>query len=160
MKKTFAFVLILALLLPLSSLASDSADIDLSGLSFDELIALRDRLNLAIWNSQEWQEVTVPIGAWKIGEDIPVGKWTIRMADDATSSWGSFVYCDRLDATGSVASSDGKVWQWYQLNPKDSSDNELPVSVDLDCHEKMFIVIERSPLVFTPYAGKPDLGFH
>ena len=156
MKKLFCVLMILALSLPLAA----SADVDLSGLSFDELIALRDKINLAIWNSQEWQEVTVPIGVWKIGEDIPVGKWTIRMADNATSSWGSFVYTDRLDETGSFASSDGKVWHWYQLNPKDSSDNELPVSVDLDCHENMYIVIERAPLVFTPYAGKPDLGFH
>ena len=49
---------------------SCAEDIDLSGMSIDELVELKDRINLAIWNSQEWEEVTVPQGEWIVGEDI------------------------------------------------------------------------------------------
>ena len=52
--------------------------IDLSGMSYDELVALKDRINLAMWQSDEWQEVTVPQGVWKVGEDIPAGHWTVK----------------------------------------------------------------------------------
>ena len=56
--KKFLFSFIVLVLL-ITSAAADP--VDLSGMSFDELVALRDQLNLAIWNSQEWQEVTVPV---------------------------------------------------------------------------------------------------
>ena len=156
MKKLLCALLILVLSLPLAA----SADVDLSGMSFDELVALREQINLAIWNCQEWQEVTVPIGIWKIGEDIPVGKWTIRIADDATASWAYFNYGNQLDETGTGLSVSGSVWHSFNLNSKDSKDNDSPVSVDIDCQKDMYIVIERAPLVFSPFTGKPDLGFH
>ena len=74
MKKLLCLLFVLVLL-PVVSL-SDLPDI--SGLSYEELVQLRDCINLAIWNSEEWQEVTVPPGLWKIGDDIPAGHWTIR----------------------------------------------------------------------------------
>ena len=76
MKKLVSFFL--AALLICSAAAADP--VDLSGMSYDELVALRDQINLAIWNSQEWQEVTVPEGIWIVGEDIPAGHWSIRVA--------------------------------------------------------------------------------
>ncbi len=39
-----------------------ATDIDLSHMSFEDLVTLKDQINLAIWNSKEWQEVTVPQG--------------------------------------------------------------------------------------------------
>ena len=73
MKRFFCLLFVLVLL-PVVSFADLP---DLSGLSYDELVQLRDKINLAIWNSEEWQEVTVPIGVWVVGEDIPVGHWSI-----------------------------------------------------------------------------------
>ena len=96
MKKLITVILILALILPVAALADLP---DLSGLSFNELVQLRDQLNLAIWNSQEWQ-VTVPIGVWKVGEDIPVGKWTIRAASENENVGTYIVYCDVLEPSG------------------------------------------------------------
>ena len=55
MKKLLTIILILALAVP----AAAFADLpDISNLSYDELIQLKDSINLAICNSQEWQEVT------------------------------------------------------------------------------------------------------
>ena len=87
MKKLFAVLVALALCLPLSCLA----EVDLSQMTFDDLVALKDQINLAIWSSEEWQEVEVPAGLYEIGIDIPAGKWTIRAADEmkANVKWGT-----------------------------------------------------------------------
>ncbi len=69
-----ALALILALLL-IGSAAL--AEIDLSGLSYDELLELREQVNLAIWNSESWHEIEVPAGVYIIGEDIPAGRYDL-----------------------------------------------------------------------------------
>ena len=53
-------------------------DQELSALSYSELVALQREINLTIWESDTWQSVTVPEGLWKIGVDIPAGKWVIH----------------------------------------------------------------------------------
>ena len=50
MKKLITFCMTLALVLALAPAAF--ADVDLSGMTFDELVALRDQIDLAIWSSQ------------------------------------------------------------------------------------------------------------
>lgn len=148
------FVLFLSLFLIVGSAAADP--VDLSGMSFDDLVALRDQLNLAIWNCQEWQEVTVPAGVWKIGEDIPAGHWTIRPLP------GNIVYiyyCDILDEYGKKP---GKGWSGWDGNLDDYKSTTFttvdPDEVDLVLTDGMYI-INSYYAVFTPYAGKPDLGF-
>lgn len=132
-----------------------AADLDLSSMSFDELVALRDQLNIAIWNSQEWQEVTVPAGVWEVGADIPAGHWTIRCAGDHDIS--SAIYCDKLDEFGQGP---GKGWRgWNSMMTGTGVSNPGVTSVDLEMAEGMYFIC-RTPMIFTPYAGKPDLGFH
>ena len=156
MKKLFV-LLLAVLLLFAGSAAADP--VDLSGMTFDQLVALRDQLNLAIWNSQEWQEVTVPIGVWTVGEDIPAGHWTITMPENSS---GNITYSDRLDEFGK-----GVPFGWLGFvetidthKNKDGSWRfpEDPQSVDLDMKAGMYF-INSAPVIFTPYAGKPDLGF-
>ena len=91
------FILILAALILAGSAAADS--IDLSSMSYDELVALREQLNLAIWNCQEWQEVTVPEGTYIIGKDIPAGHWSIRTLADKHEYFNIF-YFDVPDEFG------------------------------------------------------------
>ena len=50
---------------------------DVSSLSFSDLIKLQEEINLALWNSDEWQEVTVPAGLYQVGRDIPAGTWVV-----------------------------------------------------------------------------------
>ena len=136
-----------------------AADVDLSGMSFEDLVSLRDRLNLAIWNSQEWQEVEVPIGAWKVGEDIPAGHWTITLAYEGV---GNVFYCDCVDDTGY---SPGRGWHGYgeTLSTRKNKDGSWaspndPHIVDFEMVPGMYL-INSSPVTITPYAGKPDLQF-
>lgn len=71
MKKLFSVFLIAILLIPCAS-----AD-DLSGLSFDDLLKLRQEITSEIISRPEWREVTVPEGEYIIGEDIPAGSYSI-----------------------------------------------------------------------------------
>lgn len=153
MKKLLILSLVISLLLS-GSAAADG--IDLSGMSFDQLVALRDQLNLAIWNSQEWQEVTVPAGIWIVGEDIPAGHWTIR---PLPNSYILVTYFDKLDEFGKGV---GAGWRGWGGNLTSRDENDItygePREVDLVMEEGMYFKCSQS-VIFTPYAGKPDLGF-
>ncbi len=153
MKKIFALLIVCALILG----TAYAADIDLSGMTYDELVALKDKINLALWNSDEWQEVTVPIGVWTVGEDIPVGHWTIKCAPNARHC--SVYYCDLLDASGKKAGNmfSCKIYYSEWIYPDNSSSE--PKAIDLDCIAGTYIIIEDGAAVFTPYTGKPSLGF-
>ena len=132
---------------------------DLSGLSYDELVQLRDRINIAMWNSEEWQEVTVPIGVWVVGEDIPVGHWSISLSPESSSQWASIKYCDLLDSSGTDAGNrfDCKIYAY--LDVAAPTNDKYPQKIDLDLKPGTFIIIGHASVVFTPYSGKPNLGF-
>ena len=100
--KKIAIMILAIVLIPLAAMADLP---DLSGLTFEELVQLRDQINLAMWNSQEWQEVTVPQGVWVVGEDIPIAHWTISLSPSASAKWASIKYCDRLNEAGTDAGS-------------------------------------------------------
>ena len=157
MKKLIA-LLIALLILPLSALAGDLPDI--SGLSYDDLVRLKDQINLAMWNSQEWQEVTVPIGVYEIGTDIPEGHWTLRLAD--ANQLATITYTDSLDEYGKDISWGWKGWYSSICNKKNKDGSlkypEYPEEIDIDMKAGMFLIVKAN-LVFTPYTGKPGLGF-
>lgn len=154
--KKFLVILLALTLLSTAALA----EIDLSGMTYDELVALKDQINLAIWNSQEWQEVTVPIGVWKVGEDIPEGHWTIKPAPGGTMSWGSVSYGTTLDEVGkSLAYDFNGVYFSEMVKLEDSGAMVELTELDIDMKAGMYVVIDHNDMIFTPYAGKPSLGF-
>lgn len=63
----------LILLLPVSALAEP----DLSGMSFEELVALRQEIDLLLFGSDEYKEVSVPQGTYTVGTDIPAGTYSL-----------------------------------------------------------------------------------
>lgn len=149
-------------------LTTAAAEVDLSGMSYDELVALKDQINKAIWESQEWQEVTVPQGVWQVGKDIPAGKWVIKCADVDRSNvfmsncqieWGN-----KLADNGKAISWSSDRWQAMILiyNPNSEEyDEGLATEYEWDAKDGDYIVINHmyAPAVFTPYSGKPSLGF-
>lgn len=149
---------LLVLLAVLSLIASVAvAEVDLSGMSFDELIELAHQVDQAIWASDGWQEVTVPPGTYKVGEDIPVGKWTIK-AEDKGATYVS--YCQAVDAAGSVVimwpSAYKQEWVYGEHHSYGAEDTH---QVTFECEKDMYIVIAKGNAIFTPYAGKPTLNF-
>lgn len=154
MKKLFALVLLL-LALPIAALA----DVDLSGMSFDELVALSDQINLAMWNSEEWQEVTVPQGIWLVGEDIPEGHWTIKPVDGV---YAYVTYGNLLEDNQKEVSYKSKDYYHETLVSLTSSiyeEGEDLQQIDIDAKSGSYIEIENGNVIFTPYSGKPKLGF-
>ena len=157
MKRLITAILILALALPAVALADLP---DISGLSYEELLQLKEQINLAMWNSQKWQKVLVPKGVWEIGVDIPEGYWTMTPNG---SHVGMYLYCDTLDSTKAKASDDCDIWDAYYVSTEKSGsnwkDSEYLHELSLDMEAGMYIIIPCDTY-FTPYAGKPDLGFN
>lgn len=136
------------------------AEVDLSGMSYDELVALKDQINLAIWNSEEWQEVEIPQGIWIVGEDIPVGMWTVKCSDKSSSTY--FSWGDTLNESGTGVDIWGKCDNVFIYNPNDKYYDEGDLTeYTFNAEEGLYVVVDNSlgPAVFTPYAGKPSLGF-
>ena len=126
-------------------------------MSFEELVALRDQLNLAIWNSQEWQEVTIPAGVWQVGVDIPAGYWTVSVSD--SMQYETVRYFEKLDTVGLGPDYTGYLFMQSIVSREIAEyGGGLPSSVSIDMKEGWFFTCSGSVL-FTPYAGKPDLGF-
>ena len=155
MKKLLTIILILALAVPAAALADLP---DISNLSYDELVQLKDSINLAMWNSQEWQEVTVPQGIWVVGKDIPAGTWTVKCATDSLSS---VAFGDTLRGTGT----DLKITKYYHIETIVSPDYKF-FEKDKDITEYTltvkdgdYIQIKNASVIFTPDTGKPSLGF-
>ena len=146
-------VLIIALVLLCSSAL---ADIDLSGMSYDELVSLRDQINLAIWNCQEWQEVTVPEGTYEVGKDIPAGHWTIKETNN------QYLYLYYFDSLNPDTKSLGRNSQYFNAELRqsgvDSFGHIVLSETDIDMKDGWYFKCS-GPVVFTPYTGKPDLGF-
>jgi len=134
---------------------------DLSGLSYEELVALKDCINLAIWESEEWQEVTVPQGVWVVGEDIPAGKWTIKCVDGAFRTeicWGDYL---SEDGTSVSDETRGEVYV-YISNPEHrlyEAGDMTEYTVTLQVGDYVEVASNEDAAVFMPYAGKPSLGF-
>lgn len=162
MKKVLCFILIAAMMLTFAF----AEDIDLSGLSFEELAVLRDRIQLEMMTRDEWQKVTVPQGLWEVGVDIPAGKWMVTCADlsrddymlqECEISWGKgkpelYGFWDFDYAKGDV--------DLYNPNNKNFKDGRL-TSAEIEVEVGDFIYIDpaHNKAVFTPYTGKPSLGF-
>lgn len=152
MKKLLCIMI--ALLLPVAALA----EVDLSGMSYDELVALKEQVSLAIWQSEEWQEVEVPAGVYTVGKDIPAGKWTIKAADGLSAyiHWG-----DALDASGTGLTRSGEIYEYEYIYSETYRSYEKgdKTEVTWDIKDGQYIIVDDGIVVFTPYAGAPSLGF-
>ena len=153
MKKIFALLLAL-FLLPAFSLADIP---DISGLSYDELVQLNNQINLAMWNSEEWQEVTVPPGTYQIGVDIPAGHWTIKPGID--HGYFAVWYFEKPNEFNKPFATFTK-YDYTQLATEDwnAFNEEYIHFCDYDMIDGWYFYTEKT-VIFTPYTGKPGLGF-
>lgn len=148
--------LLLSLLLLVS--VSYAESINLASLSFDELAALRDQIMMEMMSRDEWQEVTVPAGTYQVGVHIPAGHWMIKPTDGAycyitiggtlEENEKNIKYRSSGYYYASIISENCRIY-----DPGDQS------FVDLELKDDMYICIEKSSAIFTPYTGQPDLGF-
>ena len=162
MKKGFRTVVIgvLVALMLLGSVAT--AEIDLSGMSYDELIELKDRIDKAIWESAEWQEVTVPQGyVYLVGEDIPAGHWTIGVCDGAYSQ---ITIGTTLKENGKEVKHTSHDKRYYYQNIVSPTRFTYDAGEDMSFFDYVFeegdyVEVKGGDVIFTPYSGKASLGF-
>lgn len=143
---------VIAILLVLSFMVTSTvvAEMDLSGMTFAELIALKEQINLAMWNCDEWQEVFVPQGVYEVGVDIPAGKWTIEPADMiAQLLWGT-----QLENNGTTCSTDIAFDVITSRDYNRFRPTKDITHVDYDLAEGQYICIRGYSVVFKPFTGR------
>lgn len=113
------------------------ASAELSDMTFDELLELRDSVTFEIMSRPEWKEVTVPGGTWIVGEDIPAGSYCI-----SPGQRGGYVTIKRPGKTFSIISQGVR--------------NESNMIGKIDLLDGDTVEIENGSVVFSPAIG---LGF-
>lgn len=158
MKKVFCVALVVCCLL-----AGAMADgVDLSALSFDQLVALRQDCQREMMTRDEWQEVIVPQGDYRVGVSIPAGKWVVRCADDYRSSYeASFTWITwgaSKPENFYIRDSKGRV-EIY--NPNNQYYEGGPTEFVIEVEEGDWVSIkgDYNKAVFSTWMGEPDLGF-
>lgn len=161
MKKLLCVILTVVLFLPTVAMA----DVDLSGMTFAELAALRDQCQAEMMKRDEWQEVVVPQGIWEVGAQIPAGKWIVTCYDTGRTNY-LMQECKVMWGKGHPT--DGQYWNYqYELgsvdlyNPNNTNYKGQTTSYTIELHEGEFVSIhtQYNKAVFTPYTGAPSLGF-
>lgn len=147
------------------------SETDFSGMSLKDLLDLQQRIILAMWESDEWQEVEVPTGLYRIGKDIPAGHWTIK----PNGGYATVTYGDKVDKSLIGISYDSDTYEYKSLRAPEASlnsvysaylgdeyaalfDSAYDSNWSVNLVEGYFIHIEDGPVLFTPYAGV-ELGF-
>lgn len=137
-----------------------SKDDDLSSFTFDELILMRQQIAQELTTRPEWKEVTVPIGIWKVGEDIPVGHWVIT-AD--SKKYSCVTIGTALNALKTEIDSHASMVYYSEILLSEeasySSNHGNRASFDIELKEGYYVGIEYAPVIFSPFTGKPSLGF-
>ena len=156
--KKFTCMLLLAALMGCLVLPVCAEEIDLTTLTWEELLELKTAITLEQLTRDEWEEVEVPQGVYKVGEDIPAGKWTVRCTrgNHLTISWGQYLDDDGHDINYFKGINDAK--NIKNLNGRLYDEGDA-TEYTFDAVDGYYIVIEYSSATFTPFAGKPDLGF-
>lgn len=161
MKKVLSLLLVLALLLPAFAVAEG---VDLSALSFDQLVQLREQIARELTTRPEWKEVTVPQGVWEVGVDIPAGHWTITVAN---RGYGRVTIAPLLKDNGLEvdywkALSQGLFHYQITLTGRQSGIYDPQTSVssfDIELPDGVYVEVYNASVIFSPYTGKPSLGF-
>ena len=154
--KRFVCLLFVLIFIPLFAFADPP---DISALSYDELVSLRENLNIAIWNCHEWRHVEVPAGVYIVGVDIPAGHWTLNPPSD-----GSVVveYFKDPDETGKRPAN--SLNNYYSESLADESSPYASFvyvrEVDLELKDGFYFTVVNGPyVVFEPYTSKPSFSF-
>ena len=134
MKKLIALLMIIALLLPVAVLADLP---DISGLSYDELLELRTKIQLQLFSSKLVDGITVPPGEYIIGVDIPEGSYRVGAI---SLERNSVIAINSAEKKVIASYAIGDLYGAYEVG-KMTIENGMIIEVDF------------APVIFYPYAG-------
>ena len=146
--KILAVVIIMIIAMATASALAAPETVDLASMSLEDLQALQLRVLEAMWQTDAWQFVEVPEGAY----EIPAGKWTLTARE---GEYASIKVVSKLNTTGTREANNAQTYA-YQVIASVSSfmhDDYPSESFTLTLAEGMFLIIEDAPVIFTPPAG-------
>ena len=155
MKRLLALVLVLVALT--GTVYADT--VDLSGMTFNQLLMLRIEIQLALLTNEELEMAIIPQGVWEVGKDIPAGHWSI----EADAPVVMVEVCTALDAIGkSVDVYNTDFYYGEILKDKDSEqfNKKTDVSIiDLELKDGFYVIIKGGRVIFKSYMGEPLIEF-
>lgn len=83
MKKIISLFLVFVILSMPAALAEE---IDVKKYSYKQLELIEKAIRHEMMTRPEWKRVTVPVGIWKVGDDIPAGTYSIRATPEGITS--------------------------------------------------------------------------
>lgn len=136
--------LLLLLLIPVISVAQ----VELTGLSYDELVDLSRQVGSAIMSHELFDSVSVPSGLWEVGVDIPQGTWILTPAN---GDYVSVVYGKSIDSSENAMDmfDDGNTYESM------SDDDSWRIIAKDGC----YFYISGGSVIFTSDTGSSGLGF-
>lgn len=142
-------LILLAFATVLLSSVGAFAEIDLSGLSYAELDSLRAQCQMEMMKRDEWQEVSVPVGVYQVGVEIPAGTWRVvcHYNYDTIITWGEY-----LEANGKDIDFHKSNRYHYETvyNPKNEYyESGMPTEYTFTVKEGEWIVVDGSAATFT-----------
>lgn len=144
--KTKISLLLACVLLAMTPLAY--ADYDISGLSYGELVELVNQAQMAMMQMDEWQEVTVPAGVYRIGVDIPAGRWTIKAPPQV--NYITIVIGDELKNANSVK----LIRDWVVHGSENILYHEGDATyITIVVEDGQYLEVKHGDAIFTPYQG-------
>lgn len=125
----------------------------LSTLDPEELHDVISAASSVLLSKSEWESVTVPVGFYVVGEDIPAGHWSISFAP---GEYALIEYFHKTDATGKKPADLFNDYYSEGISDPSSSFGSIYSfrEIDLDLQEGWHVVITYGSLVFKPYTGR------
>jgi hypothetical protein len=114
------------------------AEIDISGLTLDELIVLGTKVQERIFELSDTREVKVPVGTYTVGVHIPAGEYSMRPA-------GMFSWIEIDNAPDAY----GSHWQMYNMAEGETAGRVVLYDGDV-------VNITMGTMIFVKFTG---LGF-
>lgn len=148
MKRLIALLLACLLVVP----CAFAEDIDLSSLSFIDLVILKERISQELTTRPEWKSVPVPPGLYQVGVDIPAGDWCLKCADSSNVvnvTCGTKLNDTRTDVDGG--------FQFYGLIYKED-DGSNTTQINAVLYDGLYIRVQFGSVLFTT-PEKVTLGF-
>ena len=148
MKRLIALLLACLLVVP----CAFAEDIDLSSLSFNDLVILKERISQELTTRPEWKSVPVPPGLYQVGVDIPAGEWCLKCADSSVFvhvTCGTKLNDTKTDVDGG--------FEFYDLIYKEE-DGSRTTYINAVLYDGLYLKVEDGSVLFTT-PEKITLGF-
>lgn len=162
MKRFWTLLLCMIMLLSCSgmSVLAEASEIDLSGMTLDELRALKERITMAMWETEEWLQATLRPGVYEIGVDIPAAHWDLTAVK---GDYAHVIWCRALNRTGKGCDDSDKMHGQTIMDKNyknfDTYMGIYPNQIDLELIDGTFLIVEQGPVILTPYAGNDLIEF-